>query len=132
MADNLNHISIVVQNTFQSFLTLGKHVHVALHTQLGDAARILSCRECISNFMLNSYKHLQILPPAEQQVITTSVSHMITALDAATTSSSDPPDTPPIRLGSHASQGSVGQPPIDIDPADLAVLNVGRVSHTPA
>lgn len=55
---------------------------------------------------------------------------MITALDAAVTSSSDPPDAPPVGLGSRATQGSVGRPPINIDRADLAVLNVGRVSHT--
>ncbi|KAG1796506.1 hypothetical protein EV424DRAFT_1444458 [Suillus variegatus] len=86
-------------------------------------------RLCLQ-FLDSISQHLQILPPAEQQVITTSVSCMITALDTAVTSSSDPPDAPPVGLGSRASQGSVGRPPIDIDCADLAVLNVGRVSHT--
>ncbi|OJA14243.1 hypothetical protein AZE42_11300 [Rhizopogon vesiculosus] len=55
---------------------------------------------------------------------------MITALDAATTSSSDPPDAIPVGLGSRISQRSVERPPIDIDPTDLATSDVGRVSHT--
>ncbi|KAG2363737.1 hypothetical protein BDR07DRAFT_1483329 [Suillus spraguei] len=122
MADNLSldHVFIVVQNTFQSFLTLGEHVHVALCTQLGDAAGLMEQKQLC----------LQFLDSISQQVITTSVSRMITALDAATTSSSDPPDAPPVGLGSCMSQGSVGRPPIDINPADLVILNAGRVSHT--
>ncbi|KAG2741006.1 hypothetical protein P692DRAFT_20700668, partial [Suillus brevipes Sb2] len=114
----------------QSFLTLGERVHIALRTQLGDAARLMEQKRLCLQFLDSISQHLQILPPAEQQVITTSVSCMITALDAAVTSSSDPPDAPPVGLGSRATQGSVGRPPINIDRADLAVLNVGRVSHT--
>jgi hypothetical protein len=51
MADNLDHVSIVVQNTFQSFLTLGERVHIALRTQLGDAARLMEQKRLCLQFL---------------------------------------------------------------------------------
>ncbi|KAG0708410.1 hypothetical protein DFH29DRAFT_870943 [Suillus ampliporus] len=98
-------VSVVVQNIFQSFLLLGEWVHVALCTQLGDVACLMEHKRLCLQF-LDTIS--QLLPPAEQQVITMSVTQIITALDAATTSSSDPPDAPPIGLGSRISQGSIG------------------------
>jgi hypothetical protein len=112
-----DQVSVVVQNIFQSFLSLGERVHIALRTQLGDAVRLIEHeRLCLQFLDMISQVHLQC-------------KEWITALDAATASSSDPPDAPPLGLGTRISQGSVGRPPIDIDPADLAILNVGRVSH---
>ena len=55
---------------------------------------------------------------------------MLDALDNARTVSSDPPDAAAPELGTRDStSGSVGRPPVDIDPQTLAVLSAGRVSH---
>lgn len=54
---------------------------------------------------------------------------MISALDEATMSSSDHPDTSPIELGGSLHDGKPGHPRIDIAPEDLELLSTGRTTH---
>ncbi|KAH7903889.1 hypothetical protein BJ138DRAFT_974497, partial [Hygrophoropsis aurantiaca] len=117
-----------VQNIYNAYMALGNSVHVALRTQVGDAARLGEQKRMCLQFLTHVTEHAPLIPHAERLTITASINVMLEALDAATTASSDEPDAPPSILGRRIPTGSVGRPTIQIPAEELAVLATGRVT----
>ncbi|KAG1748437.1 uncharacterized protein EDB91DRAFT_1113991 [Suillus paluster] len=69
--------AIQLTNIYDSFMQLGERVHVTLRTQLGNIGRLNAQKAVCLQFLEAVEQHLNIIPPAERQVIEASVDRMI-------------------------------------------------------
>jgi hypothetical protein len=139
-------MSLAVHNVNVAFQDLGRNVDIALHTQIGDAARLNEHKRLCFQFLtdihmvrisfhllVNIYyrvtQHMSVMNAGDVQIITSSVERMIQALDEAMATSSDFPDAPPLIFGERVASGEPGRPAINIRPEDLAQLTTGRITH---
>jgi hypothetical protein len=118
-----------VQNIRASYAELGRRVHVALRTQVGDANRLdmqrVECFEMLGYVeqacsrrtplvvlekLLTPFQHANLMEPVERQTIQTSVHDMLRLLHAAATRSLDPPDAPPLTTSFLVHTGRPGRP----------------------
>lgn len=126
-----------VQMIRATYVELGRRVHVALRTQVGDAARLnvqqIECFQMLryveqvcrlniarSNSIAHPFyvKHSALLDPTEWEVIQTSVYDMLQCLDKAATQSLDPANGPPITASHLVHTGQARRPSIYI-PRDV-------------
>ena len=126
-----------------AFEELAWSVHIALCTQMGDAAclgvqkmdclQLLALMDQVSGFhwpRLNFLQHAHIIPVGEHNIIDTSLWSMITYLDNAVHLSSDPPDAPPLETSYLHHTGDPGWPSIQIPPRMLATaLGLQGATH---
>ncbi|KAG6904783.1 hypothetical protein DXG01_007231 [Tephrocybe rancida] len=122
-------MALLLDNLSIAFQELGRAVDTSLRTQLGDAARLGEQKRLCLQFYSDLQQHSHLLTPEDFQSVQESLDQMISALEDATTLSSDSADAPPPLLGGTSSNGQPGCPRIDIRQEDLASLTSGHVTH---
>ncbi|KAJ6627693.1 hypothetical protein B0H10DRAFT_2210209 [Mycena sp. CBHHK59/15] len=76
-----------------AFMQLGDRVNAALRTQIGDRLRIQEQNGGVLWMLEAIQQHSDVIPPAERQVMETSIDSMIQALATAAVQSEDLPST---------------------------------------
>lgn len=144
---DLESIPLPLHTIRAAFTELGQSVHIALRTQMGDAARLgvqrndclrllgLTEQVCsINDFQslcfLTVLQHTSNISNEERTIIHDSVHQMIACLDNAAELSSDPPDGPPLQTSYLLHTEDPGRPSIQIPREMLATaLNLRGTTH---
>ncbi|TFY53903.1 hypothetical protein EVJ58_g9184 [Rhodofomes roseus] len=109
----------LVHNIRSAYYVLCDRVTTAVHTQLGDAARLAQQREEVLRLMAEAEPHVALFSPAEFTHLRSGVSNMVETLDKAIHRSSDPPSGPPLVVAQRVRTGRRGRPRVEIDPMFL-------------
>ncbi|KAH9831803.1 uncharacterized protein C8Q71DRAFT_714853, partial [Rhodofomes roseus] len=113
----------LVHNIRSAYYVLCDRVTTAVHTQLGDAARLAQQREEVLRLMAEAepvrINHVALFSPAEFTHLRSGVSNMVETLDEAIHRSSDPPSGPPLVVAQRVRTGRRGRPRVEIDPMFL-------------
>ncbi|KAF7358806.1 Integrase catalytic domain-containing protein [Mycena sanguinolenta] len=81
-----------------AFFQLGDRVNGALHTQIGDRLRLQEQNSGVLRLLAAIHEHSDVIPPAERQVMESSIENMLDALSTATLQSDDIPSGPGISV----------------------------------
>ncbi|KAJ7070526.1 hypothetical protein C8F01DRAFT_382382 [Mycena amicta] len=103
-----------------AFRQLGQRVDRALHTQIGDRARLHEQNSSVFVFLQAVQQHADVIPVAERQIMEQSVDAMLEALGTATLQSQDDVTEPAVQVAHTVRTGRPGRPRIEIDHNFLA------------
>ncbi|KAJ3502998.1 hypothetical protein NLJ89_g8633 [Agrocybe chaxingu] len=102
-----------------AFAYLKDDVHVALHTQLGDAAQLDQRIQACSRLQLQINQHMHIIPSEQYQIMQASIPRMLDDLQQAKFQSADLPDAEPVSAVHYERTGKRGRPKAIIAPEIL-------------
>ncbi|KAJ7017241.1 hypothetical protein C8F04DRAFT_923419, partial [Mycena alexandri] len=97
------------------FMQLGERVNAALHTQIGDRLRLQEQHGGVLRMLEAIQQHADVIPPAERQVMESSIDAVNQALTTATFQSEDPPPMTSISVTHQQHTGQRSRPRIEID-----------------